>query len=163
MGKGRGWTNATVVTKPQAGTISKGQRAVIIRAAFLKITRKAAGSLILALILALHSLVVCTAAAQCIAPSSHALHQNGGCHHHPHDGSKSSQGCECCDSIICSDRAELARPDTSTSSERTMFVLVRLGTLFLNHAPGGNWPAVLQSLPLHSPVRIFLIQRTLLI
>jgi len=163
VGKGRGWINATVVTKPQAGTISKGRRAAIIRAIFLKISRKAAAALIVAFALALHGLTTCAAAPQCGPSSLHTpLHQEEGCHHRQHDGSRQSHGCVCCEPILCQPRAELTCPHSRSTIERTMSVPLRLTALAsdsaVRNAPGASEPPLL-----HSPRPVFLVHRTLLL
>ena len=164
-GEEAGSSSVIVVTRLQAGTISNGLRVVIIRAIILRINRKAAGTaLMVALMLALHDLALCASAVPECAPSAlHTPpHQDEGCHHHQHQGSRQSHGCVCCESVLCEPRAELTGPDSRSIIDRTMFLPLSTATLLVNSAVarlrGASEPP-----PLHSPPRFFLIHRTLLI
>jgi hypothetical protein len=161
--RGRGWSNVTVVIRPQAGTISEGRRVVIIRAIVLRNSRKAVVALIAALLLSLHGPVVCAAGVPDCGRSSFRTppRQEQGCHHQ-HNGSRQGHGCACCDSTLCEPCAELTRPGTRSTVERGIFVALSMATRALNSA-ARNLPGVSEPTLLHSRVRVFLLQRTLLI
>ena len=146
---------------------------VTIRVIVLKTSRKAGVALIAALLLTLHGLVLCAAGvpdcadvAPTLSPAGSSvctpIHREEGCHHHQHNGSPQSHCCVCCESILCDPHTELTRPETRTTIERTMFIALSIVTLPSNSAVI-NLPGTSEPPSLHSPRRVFLIQRTLLI
>ena len=155
--------SVTFAAKLQAGMISKGRLAVTSRVNILKYSIKARVALVAAVLLTLHSLVVCAATVpECVPSSLHTpLHQEEGCPHHQHHGSRQSHGCTCCESVLCEARVELTRSDSRSTIEGAVFVPLFTATLLVNSAVaslrGASEP------PLNLPPRFFLIQRTLLI
>lgn len=132
----------------------------------MRIYRKTATMLIAALILALHGVMLCAASVpECVGSFVGARHhQAQGCHEHQGQVPGESTCSVCCDSPLCAPRADLVRPaDRSTSDRIAVFVPIWIATLPLNPAfIGGRLPRVSASPP-SSPVRVFLIQKTLLI
>ena len=128
--------------------------------------RKTATALISALILALHSAALCTAAVpDCSTFSVSACHdREQGCHEQQRHERRESQRCVCCVSVACAPSADLTRLDGRSASDRVAaFAPLCIALLPLNPArSGGSLPSVSESPP-HSPVRVFLIQKTLLI
>lgn len=133
----------------------------------MRTNQKAGIALIAALILVLHSAVLCATGVPNCTPTSVSLghHQEHGCHDHLHHDSRKSQGCVCCESLLCAPRAEVARADGRLTSDRiAAFVPVWIATLLLNPAGiGARLPRVSESPPSHTRVRIFLVQKTLLL
>lgn len=132
----------------------------------MKINRKTVTALIAALILALHSVVLCAASDPDCSLSSvgSGHHQEQGCHEHErHPGGPPH--CVCCESVVFTPRAELTRPDGGSTSDRiATFAPLWIAILPWNPAHmGGSLPRVSESPPPLSPVSLFLIQRTLLI
>lgn len=133
----------------------------------MRMNRKAGTTLVAALILMLHSAGLCAAGVpNCTwfsVCSGH--HQEQGCHGHQHHDSRKSEGCVCCQSLLCAPRAEINRPDGGSSSDRVAaFVPVWIATLPLNPAfIGGSLLRVSESPPPLSPVSLFLTHKALLL
>ncbi len=123
-------------------------------------------ALISALILSLHSIVFCAAGVPNCSPALVGArdHQAQGCHEHQRHLPGESKCSVCCESVLCAPRGELTRPDGSSASDRVaVFVPLCIAVLSLNLAhSGARLPRTSESPP-HSPVRVFLIQKTLLI
>lgn len=133
----------------------------------MRINRKAGTALIAALILVMHNVVLCAAGVpNCISSSVSSIHhQEQGCHDHLHHDSRKSQGCVCCESLLCAPRAEVARADGRLTSDRiAAFVPVWFAPLLLNPAGiGARLSRVSESAPSHTRVRTFLVQKMLLL
>jgi hypothetical protein len=126
---------------------------------------RARTALAAALILALHSVVLCAGGDSDCSPFrvSSGRHQEQGCHEHERHPAGLPH-CLCCESVLCASRMAFTRTDGSSTSDRiAAFAPVRIATLPLNPAHiDGTLLRVSESPPL-SPVSLFLTHRKLLL
>ncbi len=139
---------------------------ITIRPIVVRRNRKTGTALILALMLALHSVVLCAGAVPSYTtPSASACHhQEQGCPERQRHEQHESQRCVCCESLVCAPRAELTRPDGRSATDRiAALVPICIAVLSLDLAHNRGSLLRVSESPPHSPIRVFLIQKALLI
>lgn len=146
--------------------IAKGRQTVAIKAVVMRMRRRTGTALIVALILALHGVVFCAdSVRECAGSAAGAQHQEQRCPNQQNHDSRQTPPCVCCDSPLCMPRAELTRPNSRSASDRIApFAPLYIATLPFSRADmGGSLPRTAAGPPSHSPVSLFLTQKTLLI
>jgi hypothetical protein len=155
-----------IVAATQAGMILGSRVAGTIKPIVVRMNRKKGIALIFALVLALHGVVLCAAAVpSCPIPSAIAHHQQEkGCHEHQRHVPCEGKCSVCCESILCAPRGELTQADGRSAGERVVaFAPFCIAVLSRNLAHSGERLARVSESPPRSPVRVFLIKKTLLI
>lgn len=139
---------------------------ITIRRIVVRMNRITATALISALILVLQSVVLCSGAVpNCTTLSARACHhQEQSCHAHQRHQPHENKPCVCCESALCVPRAVSVRPDGRSATDRiAAFVPLCIAVLSLDLGRSGGSLLRVSESPPHWPVRVFLIQKTLLI